>query len=99
MGQATRLTESEIQAALGALPEWSWLSGKLHREYRFADFIHAFGFMATAAIAVEAMGHHPEWSNAWNRVTVDLTTHDAGGVTAKDVALAEKLESIARKLQ
>lgn len=74
------------------------LSGKLHREYRFADFIHAFGFMATAAIAVEAMGHHPEWSNVWNRVTVDLTTHDAGGVTAKDVALAEKLEAIACKL-
>ena len=75
------------------------LSGKLHREYRFADFIYAFGFMATAAIAVEAMGHHPEWSNVWNRVTVDLTTHDAGGVTAADVALAEKLEAIARKLQ
>ena len=99
MGQTTRLTESEIRAALGALPEWSLLGGKLHREYRFAGFIHAFGFMATAAIAVEAMGHHPEWSNVWNRVTVDLTTHDAGGVTAKDVALAEKLEAIARKLQ
>jgi 4a-hydroxytetrahydrobiopterin dehydratase len=98
MEQATRLTEPEIRTALGALPEWSLLSEKLHREYRFADFIHAFGFMATAAIAVEAMGHHPEWSNVWNRVTVDLTTHDAGGVTAKDVALAEKLEAIARKL-
>ena len=93
------MTESEIRAALGALPGWSLLSGKLHREYRFADFIYAFGFMATAAIAVEAMGHHPEWSNVWNRVTVDLTTHDAGGVTANDVALAEKLEAIARKLQ
>ena len=75
------------------------VGGKLHREYRFANFIHAFGFMATAAIAVEAMGHHPEWSNVWNRVTVDLMTHDSGGVTGKDVALAEKLEAIARKLQ
>ena len=99
MGQTTKLTESEIRATLGALPGWSLLGGKLHREYRFADFIYAFGFMATAAIAVEAMGHHPEWSNVWNRVTVDLTTHDAGGVTAKDVALAEMLEPIARKLQ
>ncbi len=99
MGQTTKLTESEIRTALGALPGWSLSGGKLHREYRFADFIYAFGFMATAAVAVEAMGHHPEWSNVWNRVTVDLTTHDAGGVTAADVALAEKLEAIARKLQ
>ena len=93
------MTESEIRDALGTLPGWSLLGGKFHREYRFPDFIHAFGFMATAAIAVEAMGHHPEWSNVWNRVTVDLTTHDAGGVTAADVALAEKLEAIAGKLQ
>ena len=99
MGQAAKLTESEIQGALGRLPRWALLGGKLHREYRFADFVHAFGFMATSAIAVEAMGHHPEWSNVWNRVTVDLMTHDSGGVTAKDVALAEKLEAIARKLE
>ena len=99
MGQTKKLKKSEIRAAIGALPEWSLAGGKLHREYRFADFIHAFGFMATAAIAVEAMGHHPEWSNVWNRVTVDLTTHDAGGVTAKDFKLAETLESLASKLQ
>lgn len=71
---------------------------KLHREYQFADFVHAFGFMATAAIAIEAMGHHPEWSNVYNRVTVDLTTHDAGGITAKDVELARKLEALAARL-
>jgi 4a-hydroxytetrahydrobiopterin dehydratase len=55
--------------------------------------------MATAAIAIEAMNHHPDWSNVWNKVTVDLVTHDSGGVTAKDIALAEKLESLAAKLQ
>ncbi len=99
MGQAEKLSETEIRGTLGKLPGWSLLGGKLHREYRFPDFVHAFGFMATAAIAIEAMGHHPEWSNVWNSVTVDLTTHDAGGVTAKDAALAEKLEAIARKLQ
>jgi 4a-hydroxytetrahydrobiopterin dehydratase len=98
MGQAAKLSDSEIQGALGALPGWALLGGKLHREYRFADFVYAFGFMATAAIAVEAMGHHPEWSNVWNRVTVDLTTHEAGGVTSKDFMLAEKLEAIARRL-
>jgi 4a-hydroxytetrahydrobiopterin dehydratase len=99
MGHAARLSDAEIKAALGALPEWALLGGKLHREYKFPDFVHAFGFMATAAIAIEAMNHHPEWSNVWNRVSVDLVTHDSGGVTAKDITLAEKLESIARKLQ
>ena len=95
----SKLTETEIQAALGSLPGWSMANGKLHREYRFPDFVHAFGFMATAAVAIEAMGHHPEWLNVYNRVTVDLSTHDAGGVTVKDVELARKLEDLARKLQ
>jgi 4a-hydroxytetrahydrobiopterin dehydratase len=99
MGHAARLTDREINAALGSLPDWSLQGGKLHREYKFPDFVHAFGFMATSAIAIEAMNHHPEWFNVWNRVTIDLMTHDSGGVTAKDIALAEKLESIARKLQ
>jgi 4a-hydroxytetrahydrobiopterin dehydratase len=92
------LTADEITAALKSLDGWTLAGGKLHREYRFADFVHAFGFMATAAIAVEAMNHHPEWSNVWNRVTIDLTTHDAGGITAKDVELAGKLEALARRL-
>jgi 4a-hydroxytetrahydrobiopterin dehydratase len=70
----------------------------MHREYAFADFVHAFGFMATSAIAIEAMEHHPEWSNVWNKVTVDLTTHDVGGITSKDILLANKLEAIAKKL-
>ncbi len=56
---------------------------KLHRDYKFADFAHAFGFMATSALLIEKMNHHPEWSNVYNRVSIDLTTHDAGGVTAK----------------
>jgi 4a-hydroxytetrahydrobiopterin dehydratase len=98
MGRTPILTDSEIQAALGKLPGWSVQNGKLHREYAFADFVHAFGFMATAAIAIEAMNHHPEWSNVWNRVSIDLVTHDSGGITAKDVELAAKLESLAARL-
>ncbi|MGQ9633163.1 MAG: 4a-hydroxytetrahydrobiopterin dehydratase [Bryobacteraceae bacterium] len=98
MGRMPILTDSEIQAALGKLPGWSVQNGKLHRDYAFADFVHAFGFMATAAIAIEAMNHHPEWSNVWNRVSIDLTTHDSGGITAKDVELAAKLESLAARL-
>ena len=93
-----KLNDTELEAALEALPGWSLVNGKMHREYAFADFVHAFGFMATSAIAIEAMEHHPEWSNVWNKVTVDLTTHDLGGITSKDILLANKLEAIAQKL-
>jgi 4a-hydroxytetrahydrobiopterin dehydratase len=89
----------ELAEALTSLAGWSVVAGKLHKEYKFADFIHAFGFMATAALAIEKMGHHPEWSNVYNRVTVDLTTHDAGGITYKDAELAKTLDAVAAKLQ
>jgi 4a-hydroxytetrahydrobiopterin dehydratase len=92
------LTGNQIREALAGLPGWKAANGKLHREYRFADFVHAFGFMATAAVAIEARNHHPEWFNVYNRVTVDLATHDAGGITQKDVDLAQLLEGIAAKL-
>jgi 4a-hydroxytetrahydrobiopterin dehydratase len=98
MPKQPKLTDAEIQSALEKLSGWSVVAGKLHRDYKFADFVHAFGFMATSAIAIEAMNHHPEWSNVWNRVTVDLTTHDSGGITELDVKLAGKLEAIAAKL-
>ncbi len=94
-----KLSGAELDSALAGLPGWQMAAGKLHREYRFADFIHAFGFMATAALAIQKMNHHPEWSNVYNRVTVDLTTHDAGGITDNDIALAKLLEETARKLQ
>jgi len=98
MPPVPKLTAEAIAAALPSLPDWEVREGKLHREYRFPDFVHAFGFMATSAIAIEAMNHHPEWSNVWNRVTIDLTTHDSGGITQNDFDLAAKLESIARRL-
>ncbi|MBI3680805.1 MAG: 4a-hydroxytetrahydrobiopterin dehydratase [Acidobacteria bacterium] len=93
-----KLSEVDLVSALQSLPGWEIRNGKLHREYRFADFVHAFGFMATSAIAIEAMNHHPEWSNVWNRVVIDLTTHDAGGITARDIELAARLETIATRL-
>ena len=99
MPKAQKLTEAEVSSALKELSGWSVVNGKLHREYKFPDFVHAFGFMATAAIAIEAMNHHPEWFNVWNRVTIDLTTHDAGGITTNDIDLARKLESLANRLQ
>jgi 4a-hydroxytetrahydrobiopterin dehydratase len=89
-----KLSESEIQSALRERTGWTVANGKLHREYKFADFIHAFGFMTRAALVAETMGHHPEWSNVYNRVTIDLTTHDAGGISAKDFELAGKLDGL-----
>lgn len=94
----TKLTTAEIAQALESLPGWEIKDGKLHRGYRFADFPHAIGFMAIAAPGIEKMNHHPEWFNVYNRVLVDLTTHDAGGVTRRDVELAKLLDSIASKL-
>jgi 4a-hydroxytetrahydrobiopterin dehydratase len=93
----TKLSRSEIDSAVKKLGGWSIANGKLHRDYEFADFVHAFGFMATAALIIEKMGHHPEWSNTYNRLSIDLSTHDAGGITKKDIALAKKLETLAEK--
>jgi len=89
----------ELKEALSGLPGWTVEKGKLHKEYRFADFIHAFGFMATSALGIEKMNHHPEWFNVYNRVVVDLATHDAQGITSKDVELAKLLDEVAKKLQ
>jgi 4a-hydroxytetrahydrobiopterin dehydratase len=93
-----RLTEEEISAALEPLAGWIVREGKLHRQYKFPDFPHAIGFMTIASAGIERMNHHPEWANVYNRVTVDLTMHDSGGITAKDVGLAVLLEGIAKKL-
>jgi 4a-hydroxytetrahydrobiopterin dehydratase len=93
-----KLDDAEVLEKVARLSGWSVKNGKLHREYKFADFPHAFGMMATAAPAIEKMDHHPEWSNVYNRVTVDLSTHDAGGITQKDFDLALLLEGIAKKL-
>jgi 4a-hydroxytetrahydrobiopterin dehydratase len=90
-----KLSESEIAAALSKLPGWKLQAGKLHREYKFRDFVTAFGFMASAALVAQAMDHHPEWFNVWNTVRIDLATHDAAGITALDVTLAQAMEELA----
>jgi 4a-hydroxytetrahydrobiopterin dehydratase len=93
-----KLSDIEITSALAQLSGWSVKNAKLHREYKFPDFGCAIGFMTTAAFAIERLNHHPEWANVYNRVTIDLTTHDAGGITQKDCELAALLEGIAKKL-
>ncbi|MEB3264502.1 MAG: 4a-hydroxytetrahydrobiopterin dehydratase [Synechococcus sp.] len=91
---ATPLTPEQINALPAALPEWTVVNGKLQRELRFHDFSEAFGFMTRVALAAEAMGHHPEWSNVWNRVNIALTTHDTGGLSTLDVELAGRIDSM-----
>ncbi len=98
MPSRQKLTDARIKEALDRMQDWTLADGKLHREYAFPDFTHAFGFMAAAATRIEALNHHPEWSNVYGKVIVDLSTHDAGGITAFDVELADTLEGIAAKL-
>ena len=98
MARPNRLTDVEIGAGLAQLDGWTREGEKLHRSYRFADFVTAFGFMASVALIAERMNHHPEWSNVWSTVRVDLSTHDAGGITALDLELARAMESLAARL-
>jgi 4a-hydroxytetrahydrobiopterin dehydratase len=91
----SKLDDAEVGRRLRDLPTWSLVGGKLHREYRFPDFVAAFGFMTRAALVAEAMNHHPEWCNVYGTVRVDLVTHDAGGVSEKDLALAARMDALA----
>jgi 4a-hydroxytetrahydrobiopterin dehydratase len=99
MSRPAKLSAEEISASIASLPEWSVVNGQLHREYSFPDFTHAFGFMAAVATVAEKMDHHPDWTNVYKRVTVNLSTHDAGGITELDFKLAKAMEAIAGGLR
>ena len=88
------LPADELAAALAAIPEWEHRDTMLVRELRFADFVAAFGFMTRVALVAERLNHHPDWSNSWNRVTVAITNHDAGGLTEIDVELARRIDAL-----
>ena len=83
-----------LEPFLTQYPDWRLRGTKLHREYVFKDFVQAFGFMSQVALLAERANHHPDWSNSYNRVSIDLTTHDAQSVTGKDLALAVAIEKI-----
>lgn len=91
-----KLTDEQIKKELTSLAGWSIVNGKLHKDFVFDDFIEAFGFMSKAAIHIEKMNHHPEWFNVYNKIKVDLVTHDAGGITQNDINLARTLNSLAK---
>jgi len=94
-----RLSGAERAAALAELDEWAEVEDRdaIRRDFRFADFAEAFAFMTRVALTAERMNHHPEWSNVWNRVSVTLSTHEAGGVTHRDIDLARAIDGAARK--
>jgi 4a-hydroxytetrahydrobiopterin dehydratase len=73
---------------------WEELDGKLHREFAFKDFSQAFAFMARVALAAEKVDHHPDWSNSWNKVVIDLVSHDKGGITDRDTTLATTINGL-----
>jgi 4a-hydroxytetrahydrobiopterin dehydratase len=95
MPRPKALSPAEIESRLTALSGWTLAAGKLHSEFRFPDFVHAFTFMSASALHAEKLDHHPEWSNVYSKVVVDLVTHDAKGVTELDFELARRMNEIA----
>jgi 4a-hydroxytetrahydrobiopterin dehydratase len=92
----TRLTDAERAALADTLPAWSPVNGReaIERSFRFRDFSEAWGFMSRVALLAEGRNHHPDWSNVYNRVRVELATHDAGGLTDNDVKLAQAIDAL-----
>ena len=90
------LPDDEIEARLAARPAWRLVDGRLHRELTFADFGAAFAFMTTVAVVAERLDHHPDWSNSWNKVVIDISSHAAGGITDRCFALADAVDEAVR---
>ena len=89
-----KLSAAAIDEQLRELHGWALHNGRLQRHFTFADFVEAFGFMSRVALLAEAMDHHPEWSNVYNRVEINLTTHDAGGISQRDFTLAQRINRL-----
>lgn len=93
--QLERLSHEQISERLQNLSGWQLVHEKLHKEYQFESFVSCFGFMTKVALLAEALQHHPEWFNVYNRLTVDLSTHDVGGISARDFQLAQEMDRLA----
>jgi len=89
-----KLSDQQISDALQELPRWTLQDEKLYQKFRFDDFVGAFGFMSQVAMLAEKMDHHPEWSNVYNTVEISLTTHDAQGISQRDITLAQAIDAL-----
>ena len=96
MAQRSKLPPDTVTESLKALKGWSLSDGKVHKEFVFKDFVEAFGFMSSVALIAERMNHHPDWSNVYNKVIIDLTTHDVGGISTLDLEFASKVDALSR---
>ena len=94
MPRSPKLSEAEARQRLVAIPAWVLRDGRLHRDFSFPSFVEAFGFMSQVALRAEAMDHHPDWSNAWNKVSIDLVSHDVGGISQRDFDLAAAIDAL-----
>ena len=94
MEKIDKLSKEALASRLAQLPGWTLRDDKLSRQFSFSDFVEAFGFMSSVALLAEKMNHHPEWSNVYNRVAINLTTHDAGGISNRDFQLAEAINQL-----
>ena len=93
-----RLSDADVRARAAALPGWEFRDNALHRELQFRDFVEAFMLMTSVALMAERMGHHPDWSNVYNRLTIRLSTHDVGGVSDNDLTMAAAISELYRRL-
>lgn len=94
MPRPSKMSSEEIRERLTTVQDWSVQDGNLHKEFHFDDFIEAWGFMSRVALIAQSMDHHPDWSNVYNTVRIDLHTHDAGGITSLDFKLAGKIDQL-----
>ena len=92
--QEELLEPEELEALIKKFPKWAHQDGSLHQEFQFHDFAEAFGFLRKVAEIAEDLDHHPDWFNSWNRVSISISTHSAGGLTALDRKFVEKVESL-----
>lgn len=93
-----KLTPQQIEDGLARLAAWELRDGKLHRELKFKNFVQAWGFMTQVAILAETMDHHPEWFNVYSKVNIDLTTHEAGGLSQRDFELAQQIDAVLARM-